>query len=159
MRALRTRAADMLLKAADQMRRDPEATSLYQIWQPSAGVQPEQRLSALAVQVQLDAFTKVKAAIDEMIADLKEQQKEEVELKAYCTKEFNQNEKDTYTATEEHDDTVALIEELESTIETLKEEIAAAKDQISEMQREVKLAGETRSEENAAYQEEVTDQR
>lgn len=159
MRALRTRAADMLLKAADQMRRDPDATSLYQIWQPSAGVQPEQRLSALAVQVQLDAFTKVKAAIDEMIADLKEQQKEEVELKAFCTKELNQNEKDTYVTTEEHDDTVALIEELESTIATLKEEIAAAKDQIAEMQREVKAAGETRAEENAAFQEEVTDQR
>merc|ERR1719487_1234824 len=45
------------------------------------------QLLALAATAGLDAFTKVIAAIDEMIADLKQQLADDVEHKDYCTKE------------------------------------------------------------------------
>ena len=42
------------------------------------------KLALLAQTAQLDAFTKVKAAIDEMIAELNTQQKDEVTHRDWC---------------------------------------------------------------------------
>ena len=50
------------------------------------------RTMCWVVTVSLGGFEKVKAAIDKMTADLEAKQEEEVKLKAYCTKEINQNE-------------------------------------------------------------------
>jgi len=66
----------------------------------------------LSSQVSLDSFTKIKAMMDKMVADLKTEQEEEVKFKAYCQKEFSANEKATYEKTEEKKDLEAKIEEL-----------------------------------------------
>merc|ERR1719335_1151103 len=47
------------------------------------------RLAALAYQIRLDAFTKVKQAIDDMIAELVKEQADEVKHKDFCIKELN----------------------------------------------------------------------
>merc|ERR1719235_2186035 len=52
-------------------------------------------LSMLASSVELDAFTKVKAMIDKMIATLKTQQADEVKKNDWCNAELQENEMQT----------------------------------------------------------------
>ena len=52
------------------------------------------QIAMLAVSAKLDAFTKVKAAIDEMLVELKKQQKDEFEHKEWCNKELRKNSLD-----------------------------------------------------------------
>jgi len=122
-------------------------------------MRPDAQLSQMAVDVKLDAFTKVKAAMDKMVAELKAQQSEEVKLKEFCTSELNENEKQTYSTNQALTDTKAKIESLDTTISTLTKEIEAAKEEISATKIEIKKASEVREQENAAYQTTVADQR
>merc|ERR1719198_150507 len=169
MRARRRKAAEQLRQAAQA----PElnADDLLAAWHSrhnavaSSGRSvgrlggAHAQLSALAVSVQLDSFTKVKEMMDAMVADLKVQQEEEVEFKANCTARFDDNEKSTYEKTEEKDDLEALMDELASTIKQLEEEIAEAKATIAETEVNIKKASQQREEENGEYQTVLADQR
>jgi hypothetical protein len=115
-------------------------------------------LSVLASSVELDAFTKVKAAIDEMIATLKTQQKDEVKKKDWCDSEFQENTMQIMKAEDLKTDQETSIETLSTTIKTLTDEIDAAKAQINQMQIDLQRAGENRVKENADFQKTVTDQ-
>merc|ERR1719160_1381132 len=53
------------------------------------------RISALAIHARLDAFTKVKKSISDMIATPAKEQEDEVQHKDFCVDEINTNEKDT----------------------------------------------------------------
>merc|ERR1719238_1553310 len=99
------------------------------------------RLAALAYQIRLDAFTKVKEAIDNMIAELhtntaaiekNERAKAELEMK---------------------------IDNLKTLIDTRAKEIEVLKADIAEMQTQMKRAGEDREIENKEFQLTVADQR
>jgi len=140
-----------------------DADDLLDAWHnrrsPSLVSGPRAQLSTLAVTVQLDSFTKVKEAMDKMVADLKKEQQEEVELKAFCTKEFNQNEKETYDNTEQKEDLEAKMTELEALIKKLGEEIGDNQKQIAETQLGIKKASQTREKQNAEFQVTVSDQR
>ena len=46
------------------------------------------------MNVRLDAFTKVKAAIDKMVTELEEQQSDEVKHRDFCTSGLAQTEKE-----------------------------------------------------------------
>jgi len=158
-KAVRAKAAALLLKAAAGLRRqEPDVSSLYKAWR-SSDDKPHDRLAAMAVRVQLDAFTKVKKAIDDMVAELKQQQQEEVKHKEVCTAELGDNEKMTYETKETLQDIEDKIGALEALIQKKTEGIAAAKEEIARMEVEVKKAGEVREAENKDFQEEVTDQR
>merc|ERR1719269_349656 len=100
------------------------------------------QLLALAATAGLDAFTKVIAAIDEMIVDLKQQIADDVEHKDYCTKELAENEKATMIAQDEKSDLEAHIEDLKSTIDTLTKDIKTKEAEIAEMQVQIKRASE-----------------
>jgi len=150
----RSLAANVLLAAAK--RQLPQAD--YEIFKPSDR-KPHEQLAALAVSVQLDAFSKVKKAIDDMVVDLKGQQEAEVAKKDLCNKELNENEKMTYTNEQSRADLDDKIKGLTATLEKLAEEIATAKTEIANMEVEVKKASEIREGENKDYQEEITDQR
>ena len=50
------------------------------------------RLATLAVQVRLDAFTRVKKAIDDMIAQLLKEKEDEIKHKDFCVDEVNTNQ-------------------------------------------------------------------
>merc|ERR1719393_376756 len=117
------------------------------------------QLLALAATAGLDAFTKVIAAIDEMIVDLKQQLADDVEHKDYCTKELAENEKATMIAQDEKADLEAHIEDLKSTIETLTKDIKTKEAEIAEMQVQVKRASEDRELENKEFQQTGADQR
>merc|ERR1719191_741727 len=85
------------------------------------------RLATLAVRVRLDAFTRVKQAIDDMVAQLLKEKADEIKHKDFCVDEFNSNELQTEKKEREKADLTAKIEDLELTIETLTKEIAALK--------------------------------
>merc|ERR1719238_1468957 len=161
MQVRRSNAVTALRRSAQSPSFD--ADDLLNAWHnrrsPSLVASPRAQLSTLAVTVQLDSFTKVKAAMDKMVADLKAEQQEEAELKAFCTKEFNQNEKETYENTEQKEDLEAKMDELAALIKKLGEEIADAQNQIAETQLGVKKASQTREEQNAEFQSTVSDQR
>merc|ERR1719272_2822159 len=97
-----------------------------------AAAGPRMALSTLAVSVSLDSFTKIKEAMDKMVADLKSEQEEEVKFKSYCEKELSNNEKVTYETTEKKEDLEASIKSLTKLIGQLTEQIAAANVQVAE---------------------------
>merc|ERR1719171_146847 len=140
-----------------------DADDLLDAWHnrksPSLVSGARAQLSTLAVTVQLDSFTKVKAAMDKMVADLKKEQEEEVKFKLFCDEEFDANEKMTYKKTEEKEDLEAKIESLAALIKKLNEEIAAATERIAEAKKEQLAASTDREAENAEYQQVVADQR
>merc|ERR1712083_595702 len=117
------------------------------------------RLATLAYKVRLDAFTRVKKAIDDMIAQLLKEKGDEIKHKDFCVDEFNTNQLQTEKKEREKQDLIAKIEDLELTIKTLTEEIEALKAQIAEMQVQLKRAGENREKENKEFQMTVADQR
>merc|ERR1719408_884943 len=101
----------------------------------------------------------IKEAMDKMVAELKQEQEEEVKFKTYCNKELNQNEKDTYNKNEQKEDLEALIEKLSKLIKKLTEEIADHNNQIAETETDILKASQVREAENAEFQTTVADQR
>jgi len=166
MRVRRVRAMASLRKAAQA----PDfGDDLLAAWHGKVGLNqqkvsmlgagPRMQLSTLAVAIGLDSFTKIKEAMDKMVADLKVEQEEEVKFKAHCTKELNLNEKQTYEKTEEKEDLEAKIAKLTKLIKKLTEEIAAANTQIAETETAILKASQVREGENAEFQTVVADQR
>jgi len=117
------------------------------------------RLSTLAYQVKLDAFTRVKKAIDDMIAQLLKEKADEIKHKDFCTDEFNANQLQTEKKDREKQDLMARIEDLDGTIKALAEAIETLKAEIAEMQVQLKRAGEDREKQNKEFQMTVADQR
>merc|ERR1719329_74194 len=116
-------------------------------------------MATLAVSTKLDGFEKVKAMMDKMIAELKKQQKEEVEKHDACTKDLQENEMELMTKDKEKEDLVALIKDLEAQIKQLTKDIEDLKASIDFAKVELKRAGEDRKTENKEYQQVVADQR
>jgi septal ring factor EnvC (AmiA/AmiB activator) len=115
-------------------------------------------LSVLATSVELDAFTKVKKAIDDMIAMLKTQQEDEVKFTDWCKAEIQANEMTTAKTEDHKADLEAAIAELAETIKSLAKGIVDAQAQIAELQTELQRATEDRIKENLDYQKTVADQ-
>merc|ERR1719162_765611 len=110
----------------DKKRRDAAAV-LRKVHSPE--------LSMLASSVELDAFTKVKAMIDTMIATLKTQQADEVKKNDWCKAEIQENEMTTMKTKDLEADLEAKIGELESTIKTLSEEVEKAHLDVGQLNR------------------------
>merc|ERR1719199_2059886 len=117
------------------------------------------RLATLAVRVRLDAFTRVKKAIDDMVAQLLKEKEDEIKHKDFCVEEFNTNELQTEKKERAKQDLTAKIEDLDNTIKSLTEAIDTLKSEIAEMQVQLKRAGEDREKENKEFQQTVADQR
>merc|ERR550537_376809 len=106
------------------------------------------RLATLAVRVRLDAFTRVKKAIDDMVAQLTKEKADEIKHKDFCVDEFNSNELQTEKKERSKSDLTAKIEDLENTIKSLTDAINTLKSEVAEMQVQMKRAGEDREKEN-----------
>merc|ERR1719515_524276 len=117
------------------------------------------RLAALAARVRLDAFTKVKAAIDEMIAALLKEKADEIKHKDFCTEGLNTNERESELKARDIAELEAEISDLTTTIDELTKSIATLESEIAEMQTQLKRAGEDREMENKDFQQTVADQR
>lgn len=116
-------------------------------------------LSTLAIKAQLDAFTKVKAAIDKMVVELNKQNADEIERRDWCIEEMNENTRDTQMNDDKKNSLIAKIADLKKTIEELAREIENAIATVAETQEQMKRASEVREAENADYQQTVTEQR
>lgn len=117
------------------------------------------KLALLAASAQLDAFTKVREEIDKLIAELKQQQTDEVDHRDWCVDELNTNERSTAAANDKKMSLEAKKNDLTKTIDTLTADIEAAQAAIAEMQRQMQRASETREAESADNQQTITDQR
>merc|ERR1719428_1037230 len=117
------------------------------------------RLSTLAQQAKLDAFTKVKKSIQDMVDNLIKEKEDEIKHKDFCVEELNNNERDIEMKERDKADKKAKIEDLEVTIDSLGKEIEELKLAIAEMQVQMKRAGEDREKENKNFQMEIADQR
>merc|ERR1719160_1252363 len=116
------------------------------------------QLTMLATGVELDAFTKVKKAIDDMIAMLKQQQSDEVKKNDYCSKAIQENEMTTMKTEDLRDDLNAKVGSLESTITTLNKEIGEAKEAIKAAQLDLQRASQDRQVENLDFQKTIAEQ-
>merc|ERR1719359_1451410 len=117
------------------------------------------QLAAIATMAQLDAFTKVKAAIDEMVTALTKEKADEIKHRDFCIEELAQNDKQTAVSTDEKNDLEASIANLEANIDTLSKDIDQLDAGIKEAQVQVKRASEDRELENQEFQQTVADQR
>jgi len=117
------------------------------------------RLANLAVRVRLDAFERVKKAINDMIAQLAKEKEDEIKHKDFYVDELNTNQLQTERKEREKEDFIAQIEDLEMKIESLAKAIDALKGEIAEMQVQLKRAGEDREKQNKEFQSTVADQR
>jgi len=117
------------------------------------------RLTTLAMRIKLDAFTKVKKAIDDMIAQLLQEKEDEIKHKDFCVGGFNENERNTEKKGRDKKDLEALIDDLTMTIDGLAQAIDTLKAEIAEMQVQMKRGGEDREKENKEFQMTVADQR
>merc|ERR1712087_739669 len=117
------------------------------------------RLATLAVRVRLDAFTRVKKAIDDMVASLLKEKEDEIKHKDFCVDEFNTNQLQTERKDREKADLIAKIEDLTMTIDGLTKAIDTLKSEVAESQVQLKRAGEDREKENKEFQMTVADQR
>merc|ERR1719399_2248595 len=117
------------------------------------------QLSTIAQSVRLDAFTKVKKAIDDMISALTKEKEDEIKHKDFCIDSLNTNEANTNEETRNLHDLNAKIDELDAKIKSLAAAIKDLQDQIAEMEVQLKRAGENREKENLEFQKTVQDQR
>merc|ERR1719174_2471501 len=116
-------------------------------------------LSTLAVSARLDAFTKVKKSIQDMVDKLIKEKEDEIKHKDFCVEELNNNERDTEMKQRDKADLIAKIDDLAMTIDTLAKEIETLKAEVAEMQVQMKRAGEDREKANKEFQVTVADQR
>merc|ERR1719171_1999677 len=116
------------------------------------------QIAMLAVSAKLDAFTKVKAAIDEMLVELKTQQKDEFEHKEWCNKELRKNAVDHKKKTYKAEDLTKANNVLADTIETLDQEIEGLEMAVAEAKKVIKRASEDREAANKEFQQTVADQ-
>jgi hypothetical protein len=81
------------------------------------------QLSTLAVRARLDAFTKVKKSIQDMVDKLIKEKEDEIKHKDFCIEEINNNERETEMKERDRDDLVAKIDDLTSAIDSLSKAI------------------------------------
>mmetsp|Transcript_46917 Transcript_46917/g.125482 ORF Transcript_46917/g.125482 Transcript_46917/m.125482 type:complete len:758 (+) Transcript_46917:79-2352(+) len=115
-------------------------------------------LSVLASSVELDAFTKVKEAMDEMLKMMQTQQADEVKKNDWCKAEVHDNEMTTAKTEDKKADIEANIGELTSTIKTLEQEIADAHNAIATAEMDLQRATEDRQAQNHEFQKTIGDQ-
>jgi len=156
----RAKAAKVLMETARHIDTAPSFDDIVRAWDDSrSGPKPQKQLAAIAMKVRLDGFDSIKKACDNMIADLKRQQADEVKTKSSCDSNMHTNDKDIYAANETLKDTQDDIEDLETQISELTDAIAEAQEDVSNTQISIKAQGLVRQEENKVFQEEVNDQR
>jgi len=135
------------------------ANAAARVLQAAGAKTGDTTLLALAATARLDAFTKVKAAIDEMVTDLKTEMKDEVKHQRYCVAELDKNEKGQADKKTKISDLSANIDENTATVDTLAKEIKALKAQVVEMNVQIKRASEDREKANQEFQQVIADQR
>jgi len=153
-------AASFVQKSASSNKKhSDQRQKVVELLRATAAKTSSPELAGLAMAAELDAFTKVKAAIDKMVKQLIEEKQAEITKKDYCTEKLNENELLTEKQVRKKSDTESKIAGLETTISELTEAIATIDKEIAEMNLQIKRAGEDRELVNRDFQATVADQR
>jgi len=142
-----------------QMQSVSRRNKVVQVLSAVASKSQDPRISMLATQARLDAFTKVKKSIQDMVDKLAQEKADEIKHKDFCVEELNNNERDTEMKERDHNDLDAKIADLASSIDSLAKAIEALKAEVAELQIQMKRAGEDREKMNKEFQVTVADQR
>lgn len=134
----RNRAADLLRKTAFKTK--------------------DEALLEIAATVKLDAFTRVKEAINKMIATLTQEQSDEVKYKDWCVSEIQSNEEAISQEERNIEITQRQIDETTANMERLSQEIAQLNKDISSLKLEMQKSTEQRVKESNEYQMTFQDQ-
>jgi len=116
-------------------------------------------LSLLASQMELDAFTKVKAAIDKFLLQLRAEQQHEVEEKDYCEKSIHENELSTTDVLNRINLTDAAIAKTANEITAMTQTIGENKNALQETEQSFHDASLDRAEASLLFQRVLADQR
>jgi hypothetical protein len=114
-------------------------------------------LSALAVRVAEDPFTKVKKMIKDLIVRLMEEANEEAEHKGWCDTELSTNEQTRKEKTAAVETLHAEIDELSASIAKLTQDITDLTAEIAELDKAVAEATEIRESEKAENTQTIKD--
>jgi len=117
------------------------------------------KLAHLATAMRLDAFAKVKKAIDDMVRALQKEKQDEIKHRDWCIDSLHQNQQLSESTRRDIADHTVTIDGLESDIKTLAGEIKTLEAEIAEINVQVKRAGENRAKGNADFQVMIRDQR
>merc|ERR1719191_2325466 len=117
------------------------------------------RLSTLAMKLKLDAFSKVKENIDDMVEKLKIESKDEVKDRDFCIAELNTNDRQAAAKADAKADLEAKIAQLESDIADFAASIKALSDEVTSTQVEMMKASKNREAQNKEFQMTIEDQR
>merc|ERR1719428_929211 len=117
------------------------------------------RISMLATQARLDAFTEVKKAIQEMVDKLTKEKADEIKHKDWFIEELNTNEADTDNKKRDEAGISAKIDDLSMSIGTLSKDVKNLEAEIKDLEVALKEAGADREKQNAELQVVVADQR
>jgi len=115
-------------------------------------------VAALALSVRLDAFTKVKQAIDDMVGDLAKEKEEEIKHRDYCIENLNENEKSTAEKAHIKGRQEQKQAGLKSEVKTSTEQLADLNGQIKDMETQLKRAKEDRAAEHEVSEGTLKDQ-
>lgn len=139
-------------------KRQAARTQAVQLLQSLAAKTGKPELAGLAMAAELDAFTKVRAAIDKMVVELGKQKAAEITKKDFCVDEINKNELLNEKQVRKKSDSESKIAGLDMSIKELTEALATLNSEISEMNVQIKRAGENRELANRDFQATIADQ-
>jgi hypothetical protein len=126
----------------------------------AAGKFGSPRLRVIAMEISSgDVFAKIKVAVDNMVAQLKQENADEIKHRDFCIEELNQNEMQTDDAYDKKKELETSREDLTLFIENYEKEVASDKAELSSMLVEMKKASENRQAENKDFLMTVNDQR
>jgi len=117
-----------------------------------------QEMITLGLQLKGDGILKVKEAIDGMVRNLKQQQKDEVTEHDGCQKDFGDNKASTEQRNDLQETTAGKISQLQTDIKTTEEDISKLKANSAEMDKQLKAAQENREKEMGEFADMVAEQ-
>eukprot|EP00913_Durusdinium_trenchii_P011771 g11057.t1 len=127
---------------ADEAHANFAKTSRVQAAAKALSKAKDPRVLSLAMQMKIDKFTNVKKAMDDMVFALKKEQEDEVTQKEFCVDELRKNQLQTEEKTRNKDALVAKEQAID--LETPTNDLKTLHSEISEMQKQLQLAGQNR---------------
>jgi len=117
------------------------------------------KLAVLATAAQLDSFTRVKKAIDDMVAQLLKEKDLEIKHRDNCIANLNTNELTTEKEAHAKANLEQKVEGLKKTVATLASAIEVLKSEIAELELQKKRAKEDRERQHKEFMLTIGDQK
>jgi len=128
-----------------------QALNVLRLARNGRGTDPRVDFLEVALKGGKAGFEKIIKIIDELVVQLKNEQKEDDQKKDYCDAEFDKTEDKAKALANDISDTETAIDDETESISNLKASIEALDDGIRALDKEVEKATETRQEEHEDF--------